>query len=107
MIPVVGSSISDAYSSLIGSINLIKGSVAFVGIIVIVIINLPIVLENLICYISFSMLSYMAESFITSRTADILRLFAGGIRILLLLCLFEMFVIIITVGVMLSVRGGT
>lgn len=107
MIPVVGSSISDAYSSLIGSINLIKGSVAFVGIIVIIIINLPIVLENLICYISFSMLSYMAESFITSRAADILRLFAGGIRILLLLCLFEMFVIIITVGVMLSVRGGT
>ncbi len=106
MIPVVGSSISDAYSSLIGSINLIKGSVAFVGIIVIIIINLPILLENLVSYISFSMLSYMAECFISHRTAEILRFFAGGIRTLLLLCLFEMFIIIITVGVMLSVKGG-
>ena len=106
MIPIVGSSISDAYSSLVGSINLIKGSVAFVGIIVIIIINLPVLLENLVTYISFSMLSYMAESFISQRTAEILRFFAGGIRILLLLCLFEMFIIIITVGVMLSVRGG-
>lgn len=106
MIPVVGSSISDAYSSLVGSINLIKGSVAFVGIIVIIIINLPIILENLVAYVSFSMLSYMAEGFMSQRTADILRFFASGIRILLLLCLFEMFIIIITVGIMLSAKGG-
>ena len=106
MIPIVGSSISDAYSSLVGSINLIKGSVAFVGIIVIVIINLPILLENLVSYISFSMLSYMADCFMSNRSAEILRFFAGGIRTLLLLSLFEMFIIIITVGVMLSVKGG-
>lgn len=107
IIPIVGSSISDAYSSLVGSINLIKGSVAFVGIIVIIIINLPIIAENLISYISFSMLSYMAECFLSYRVAEILRFLASGIRILLLLCLFEMFIIIITVGIMLSVKGGT
>ena len=106
MIPVVGSSISDAYSSLLGSINLIKGSVAFIGIIVIVIINLPIIMENLICYISFTALSYIADSFLSTRTAEVLRFIASGIRILLLLSVFEMFIIIITVGVTLSARGG-
>lgn len=106
MIPVVGSSISDAYSSLIGSINLIKGSVAIVGIIVVVIINLPVITENVIIYIGFSVLSYIAECFLSGRTAEVLRLFAGGIRILLLLSLFEMFVITITVGIMLSLKGG-
>lgn len=106
-IPVVGSSISDAYSSLVGSINLIKGSVAFVGIVVIIIINLPIILENLVTYISFSLLSYMAECLLSRRSAEILRFFASGIRLLMLLCLFEMFIIIITVGITLSVRGGT
>lgn len=106
MIPVVGSSISDAYSSLIGSINLIKSSVALVGIIVIAIINVPIILENLVCYISFSMLAYLSESFSSHRSAEVLRFFACGVRILLLLCLFEMFIVIITIGIMLSVKGG-
>ena len=106
MIPVVGSSISDAYSSLLGSINLIKGSVAFIGIIVIVIINLPIIVENLICYISFTILSYVADSFLSVRTAEVLRFIASGVRFLLLLSVFEMFIIIITVGITLSARGG-
>ena len=106
MIPVIGSSISEAYSSLIGSINLIKGSVAIVGILVIIIINIPIIFDVLTYYIAFNLLGYIADSLTVKRTADILKCFSSGMRILLLVCIFEMFIVIISTGIMLSVKNG-
>ena len=105
-IPVVGSSISDAYSSIIGSINLIKGSVAVVGILAVIIINLPVIIETLIYYLSFSVLSNISDGFICKGTGNVLKGFASGIRILLLLCVFQMFVLVISTGIMLSFKGG-
>ena len=106
LIPVVGSSISDAYSSLIGSINLIKSSVAIVGILVIVIINTPVLIETLVYYIAFNLLSYIADILSEGRIADVFRMLICGIRILLLICVFEMFILIITTGIMLSLKNG-
>lgn len=105
-IPVVGSSISDAYSSIVGSINLIKGSVAVVGILAVIIINLPVIIETLIYYLSFSVLSHISESFSCKGVSDVLKCFASGIRTLLLLCVFQMFILIISTGIMLSFKGG-
>lgn len=105
LVPVVGSAISDAYSSLVGSINLIKGSVAIVGILVIVIINLPVILHTLIYYLSFTVIGHISDMLCTSRVGDTLRCFAAGIRILLLLCVFEMFILIISTGIMLTLKG--
>ena len=106
LIPVVGSSISEAYSTLLGSINLIKSSVAFVGILVIIIINIPVILETLAYYISFSILGYLADTVSATKTGDILRGFSCGIRILLLLTVFEMFILIVSTGILLSVKNG-
>ena len=106
LIPVVGSSISDAYSSLLGSINIIKGSVAVIGILVVMIINTPIIFETLTYYISFNILTYLADSLSAKRAGDILRCFSCGMRILMLVCVFEMFILIISTGVLLSIKNG-
>lgn len=106
LIPVVGSSISEAYSTLLGSINLIKGSTALVGIIAILVINLPVVTETLVYYISFSLMSFASEGFGANRCAEVLKCFSCGIRIMLLLCVFEMFLLIVSTGIMLSFKGG-
>lgn len=106
MIPIIGSSISEAYSSLIGSINLIKGSVAIVGILVIIIINIPIIFDVLTYYIIFNLISYVADSLAVKRAADALKCFSSGMRILLLVCIFEMFIVIISTGILLSVKNG-
>ncbi len=105
LIPIVGSSISDAYSSLLGSINLIKGSVAIVGILVIIIINLPIIIETLIYYVSFTVLSYISDSISGNKAGEAIRCFSCGVRILLLLLVFEMFILIISTGIMLTLKG--
>ena len=105
LIPVVGSSISEAYSSLLGSINLIKGSVALVGVLVLIIINLPVVIETAIYYFSFNALSYISDTLNLIKVSEVLRCVAGAIRFLLLLCVFEMFILIISTGILLSVKG--
>lgn len=106
LIPIVGSSISDAYSSLLGSINLIKGSVAMVGILVVLIISLPAIIEGFVYCISFSFLSYIAEIFGCEEISGIFRAFCSGIRTLLLLSIFEVFLLIISTGIMLTMKGG-
>ena len=105
-IPVVGSSISEAYSSLVGSMDLIKSSVAVVGVLVIVIINTPIIIETLIYYLSFNLLSYLSDILSANKVGNVLRVFSSGMRILLLLCVFEIFIIIITTGIVVSVKSG-
>ncbi|MBQ7118092.1 MAG: hypothetical protein IJN88_07765, partial [Clostridia bacterium] len=45
LIPVIGSSISDAYSSLLGSLGILKNSVAVIGIFALLIINFPVIIE--------------------------------------------------------------
>lgn len=106
LVPVVGSSISDAYSSLIGSLNLIKGSVAAVAILVILIISLPAVLEGLICCVSFYSLSYLAEFFSAEQISSVFRIFYSGLRMLILFSIFQIFLLVISVGIMLTMKGG-
>ena len=106
LIPIVGSSISEAYSSLLGSINLIKGSVAFVGILVIIIINLPIITETLMYNLALNALSYISDMMNMSRVGETLRCISSTVRILLLLCVFEMFILIISTGIVISVKSG-
>lgn len=106
LIPIVGSSISDAYSSLIGSINLIKSSVAVVGILVVLIISIPAVMEGFFYCVSYSVLSYMSEVMGSDDISGVLRAFSSGIRVLLLLSVLEIFILIISTGIMLNIKGA-
>ena len=91
LIPIVGSSISEAYSSLLGSINVIKSSVAVVGIIVIMIISLPPLIEGMLYCIAFSILSYICEMFECIQVSNILRTFYSAVRFLILINILEIF----------------
>lgn len=106
LIPVVGSVISEAYSSLIGSINLIKGSVAVIGMLAVLIINLPVIAETLMYHISFSMLSYLSEVCSCNALSDFFKVVCCAVRILMIAVIFEMFILLISTGIMLSFRGA-
>lgn len=107
MIPVIGSSLSEAYSSVLGSINLMKSSLAVIGIFAIVIINIPALTEGVIYFFLITLLSCFAEILGLSRVSEIYRSLAGCVRILLLVCFFQIFILIISIGLMLTLRGVT
>lgn len=106
LIPVIGSSISEAYSVLLGSINVIKGSVAIIGIVVILIINLPVVFEIMVYYFSLSSLSFVCDMLDCRELSNAFKGFSCGVKIIGLLAVFEMFILIISTAVMLSFKGG-
>lgn len=106
LIPVIGSSISEAYSVLLGSINVIKGSVAIIGIISIIIINTPVLLEIVLYYLSLSTLSIICETLSCKALSDAFSGFSCGIKIIGLLSVLEMFIFIISTAVMLMLKGG-
>lgn len=106
LIPVVGSSISDAYSTLLGSINIIKGSVAVVGISVILIIIFPPVLEATAYCLFLSFASYISDMAELNEISSVLRALSSGLRFLIMLNFLLMFMLIISTAIMLSARGG-
>lgn len=101
-IPIVGASISEAYSSILGSINLIKSSVAVIGILAVVIINLPVIVETLLYYLSFSALSYISGITGCNRVSDLFGAICSAIRLMLILVVFQMFILIISTGIILT-----
>ncbi len=105
LIPIVGSSISDAYSSLIGSIGLIKSSVAIVGILVVLIISLPALIESSAYCFSLSLISYLCEVFELDGVSSAVRVFYSGLKFIVMLNVFEVFILIISTGIMLTVKG--
>lgn len=106
LIPVIGSSLSDAYSTLVGSFSVLKGSVAIVGILAVILINFPVVTEMLIFNLSLNALSFISELFDCNELSNILKAFATGIKFIGLMILFEAFILIISTAVMLTLKGG-
>ena len=106
LVPVIGSSLSEAYSSVLGSINLMKGSVAVLGIFALAVINVPPLTAGVIYFFLMTLLSCLAEILGLNRASDILRGFASCVKILLLVCVCQVFILIISTGLMLTLRGG-
>lgn len=105
LIPVIGSSLGDAYSAVLGSINLMKGTLGVIGIFALVLINIPPLCEGVIHYVLMSLLSCVAEMLGLLRVSETLRCFSSCVRILLLVCLFQVFILLISTGIMLSLKG--
>ena len=105
MIPVIGPSLSDAYSTVLGSIHLMKGSLGAVGILAAVIINIPPLAEGAVYCFSLSVLSGIAEMLGLVRAGETLRCFSSCVRILLLVSLFQLFILIVSTGIMLTLRS--
>lgn len=106
LVPVIGPSLSDAYTSVLGSINLMKSSLAVIGVLALIIINIPALTEGIIYFFLISVLSGVCEIFGLSRASEFLRSFSSSIKILLLFCLFQLFILIISMGIMLTLKGG-
>ncbi len=106
LIPVIGPSLSEAYSTVLGSINLMKGSLGVIGIFGLVLINIPALCEGVVYYGFMAILSCFAEVTGLVRASETLRCFSSCVKILLLLCIFQLFILVISTGMLLSLKGG-
>ena len=102
MIPVVGGAMSDAYSTIMGSLSLIKNSVGVLGIIIILVTALKPVVMVLCLKFSVWLSSVIAAFFEQNRICSLLRGINNVLSILLgVVACFTLIFIISTAVVML------
>ena len=104
LVPVVGSAVSDAYSAVLGSIDLIKGSAVVFAFLVLLVLHLPVLLQLLLGRIGCGVLSSLASMLGEKRLSVLYSAFACGVRLLLLLVFFECFLLLITTGLTLQLQ---
>ena len=104
LIPIVGSSMSDAYSAVLSSIDLIKGSALVFLFAALLTLHLPVLLQLLIGRICCGVLGSLAQMFGETRLSVLYQTFAAGVRLLLLFSVFECFLLLISTGLTLQLQ---
>lgn len=106
LIPVVGGAVSDAYSSIVGSLHLVKNTVAAFAVAAVVVINLP-VLAECICWIAvLNLTATLGDMLSQDRVSKLLRAVASGVTLLAVTLVFSLVVIVLTIGLILVIKGG-
>ena len=105
-LPIVGAAMSDAYSALLSSIHLIRGSVAAAGVAVLLAVSAPVLVQNLSALCCFKALSAVSGALGVSKTAQVCAGFALALKYVLLLAVLELFLLLIAIGLLLQLKGG-
>lgn len=103
VIPFIGSSLADAYSSVLGSLKLINNCFGFLGILVLCAINLPVIIELLLYYFSFKIASMVGE-ILNCEQSKILDGIAGIVSITNITVVFVSVIFTVSTGLMLKTR---
>ena len=105
-IPIVGAAMSDAYSSIVASIHLIRGSAAVVGVVALLALHVPVLLRGLAMSFSFKVLCAASDALGLAKTSGVFQGFALALKFVLLLSVLELFLLLIAIGLLLQVKGG-
>ncbi len=104
-VPVVGSAVSEAYSSVAGSAALVRSTVGAFAIIAVVIINLPIVLELFLWSATIKISEAVADLFGNSVISSLLKSIEYAILIMNASVIFSAILIVISAGLTLLIKA--
>lgn len=104
-VPVVGSALSDAYTSVLGSITLIQSAVGIFGIVVFALMHVPVILDLLLWYLALSFTASVSEALGQKQAATLLNGIASTVSLVNTLVIFTAFVLIISTGIMLNFKN--
>lgn len=105
-LPVVGGSVSETYSTLISSLNLIKNTVGVFGIITVTVIVMPVVINLLAWLLVFEAIISVAEAFGEKIASGMLIVFKNAVILLLATIAIVTSIMIVSIGVVIAVKGG-
>lgn len=107
-IPVVGSALGDSVRTLMAGIGLIKNSVGFIGIIIILIISLPVVIKVIAAKLCLDLTSGAAVVLGCDKEGNLLKNLSSilGFSLAVIVCVSILFIIELTVFVIISPSLG-
>ncbi len=105
-VPVVGGAIGEAYSSVVGSLALLKNTVAFYAVMAVFLICIPVIINLALWVVSVKAASMLGDLFDCRVCAEILKNISfvfSMINTLLLLC---MLVFVVSTGLVAIIKTG-
>ena len=106
-IPVIGSSLSEAYFALSGSLTLLKNTVGIIGIIIIVVINAPMIIELFIWTFLLSLAVIFCKTLSVNTISSFLDSVVCVLKTLNIILIFCVSLLIISIGLMITIRSGS
>ena len=105
-VPIVGGALSDAYSSIIGSVSLLKSTVGVFGVIAVVMIDLPVVLQLTARIILLKLLGVLSSSMGDDTTGEVLDTLSSALTVINAAVILTAALFIISTGIVISVKAG-
>lgn len=105
VVPVIGSAISEGLLSIQSYSSLIKSTVGIVGIVVIVLIFLPALLEILIWKFFLSVSAIASEMFEDRSVLAVLQAFQGALLLMLIVLILSLVTTVISFGILIAVKN--
>lgn len=102
-IPIVGGTVSEAVSSVISSFMIMKSTLGVLIIIVILLINLPVMIELLVWYFFLSFCSIISSLLKNDSNTDVFDSLSSTISLLNITLFFLTFVLVISTGIILLI----
>ena len=100
-IPIVGSNVSDTISTVISSFIIMKSTLGVFIIIVIILINLPVMIELLIWYFFLELCSVFSSLLKIDSITDVLESISSSVSLLNIILFFITFVLVISTGIII------
>ncbi len=100
-IPIVGGNVGDAVSSVLSSFLIMKNTLGIFVIVVIILINLPVMIEMLIWFFFFGLCSIVSSLLCLDNITEILDSLASTIALLNIILFFITFVLVISTGIII------
>ncbi len=105
VIPVIGGAVSDAYLSVIGTLSLVKNTVAVFGIAAVAVINLPVIAECVMWIFFLGVLASIGDLFARQELSELFRSISSGLVLLNVVLLFEFLIFVLSTGLVLLIGG--
>lgn len=106
-IPVVGASVSEAYKTIRGSIDLLRSGIGVFVIIAVIITFLPMIIQIILWRVSVLAAKTVAETFGVDSTVRILNSVSDVLSVLSALIVTVMSVFLVSSGVLIAVGGSS
>lgn len=104
--PIVGGALSDAYSSIIGSVALLKSTVGVFGVIAVVLMDLPVILQLTARILLLKLLGVLSSSMGDDASGEVLETLSSALTVINAAIIFTAALFIISTGIVISVKAG-
>lgn len=104
-VPIVGGTVSDTYAALVSSLSLIKSTVGIFGIVTVILTVLPSLLELMGWVLALSIVISVSELLSATNCIGMFNVFKDALTLLCVTTVFSAVIFIVSVGVVIFVKG--